>query len=229
MNYDALFLGSIGVLADTSELQRKAFNYAFDRFGLGWDWDWDTYARLLQQPSGRGRIDAFAQARGESDLVDPGAVYAVKQGAFETLAKSARLRARPGVSDLIAAAKASKAKCALVSTTAPRQINITFGIVRSDVRENSFDYIGSGEDVLHPKPAPDCYKLALDHFGLQPQNVLAVEDTPESAEAAMAAGITVIGFPGRAAYGRRFPAGVPVVECLTPGLLRMPRASVAAE
>ena len=229
MNYDALFLGSIGVLADTSELQRKSFNYAFDRFGLGWDWDWDTYARLLKQPSGRGRIAAFAEARGDSEAVDASAVYAVKQGAFEALARSAHLRARPGVTDVIAAAKASAAKCAVVSTTAPRQIDITFSIVRSEVRRESFDYVGSGEDVLHPKPAPDCYKLALEHFGLRPENVLAIEDTPESAEAAIAAGITVIGFPGRAAYGRSFPAGVPVVECLTSGVLRMPRTSVAAE
>ncbi|MEL6688921.1 MAG: HAD-IA family hydrolase [Pseudomonadota bacterium] len=229
MKYDALFLGSIGVVADTSDLQRRAFNHAFERFGLGWHWGWDTYAELLKQTSGRARIADYAETLGESDSVDPGAVYAVKQGAFDALVSGARLRARPGVVDLLAAARAAKTRCAFVSTTTPRQIATTFRAVGSEVQEAQFDYISSGEDVAHLKPAPDCYLRALDQLGLKAENVLAVEDTPESAQAAITAGITVIAFPGRAAYGRPFPAGVPVMECLTPGLLQMPRQTVAAE
>lgn len=229
MNYNALFLGSIGVLADTSDLQRQAFNVAFDRFGLGWHWDWPTYARLLETQGGRQRIADYAEAQGLSDVVDAGAVYAVKQGAFDALAKAACLKLRPGLDDLMSAAKAQGIRRAFVSSTSRAQIEATYEVLLGALDDSAFDYVGDRSQVSRAKPAPDIYEAALAALDLSPDAVLAIEDTPESAEAARAAGVTVIGFPGRAAYGRDFPAGVPVVECLTPALLTMPRMRVAAE
>lgn len=227
MTYDALFVGSIGVLADTSDLQRQAFNHAFDRFGLGWHWDWPTYVRLLQKQGGRQRIADYAEEQGVSDIVDAGAVYAVKQGAFDALARSSCLKLRPGLDDLLSAAGARGLKRAFVSSTSRAQIDATFEVLRGSVDESVFDHIGDRSQVARAKPAPDIYEAALTALDVAPDAVLAIEDTPESAEAALQAGIKVIGFPGRAAYGRDFPAGVPVVECLTPTLLSMPRARIA--
>ena len=34
----AILFGSISTIADTSELQRQAFNQAFKAHGLDWDW-----------------------------------------------------------------------------------------------------------------------------------------------------------------------------------------------
>ena len=34
----AILFGSISTLADTSELQRRAFNEAFEAHGLDWNW-----------------------------------------------------------------------------------------------------------------------------------------------------------------------------------------------
>lgn len=229
MNYDALFLGSIGVLADTSDLQRTAFNHAFDRFGLDWHWDWATYTRLLAKQGGRQRIADYAEERGMSDLVDASAVYAVKQGAFEALARSARLKLRPGLDDLMAAATQKGTRRAFVTSTSRAQIDTTYQVLNGALDDGAFDYVGDRSKVARAKPAPDIYIAALQALDLTPDAVLAIEDTPESAEAARAAGVTVIGFPGRAAYGRDFPVGVPVVECLTPALLTMPRMQVAAE
>lgn len=50
----ALLFGSIGTIADTSELQREAFNAAFLRHGLDWSWDRATYRALLTTAGGAG-------------------------------------------------------------------------------------------------------------------------------------------------------------------------------
>ena len=85
MGYKALFIGSIGVIAETSDLQRQAFNAAFERFGLPLQWDRASYAKMLRKPGGKARILAAAEEAGLADIVDASAVYAVKQGAFDAL------------------------------------------------------------------------------------------------------------------------------------------------
>ena len=54
MGMPAVLFGSIGALADTSELQREAFNEAFDAHGLDWNWSRDEYRALLAGQRRRG-------------------------------------------------------------------------------------------------------------------------------------------------------------------------------
>ncbi|MEM8591259.1 MAG: HAD-IA family hydrolase [Pseudomonadota bacterium] len=229
MEYRALFFGSIGVVSETSELQRQAFNAAFDRLGLDWHWDREAYARMLHIPGGRQRIAEAADAAGMTDIVDVGAVYAIKQGAFDALVASKGAPARPGVIELMKAAKARGMKRAFVTTTSRRQVDTVFRGLRSALGRSHFDFVGERAIVDEPKPAPEIYHVALSELGLEPEQVLCIEDTPESAQSALEAGIRVIGFPGRAAYAREFPQGVPVVEFLSPALLTVPAARIAAE
>jgi HAD superfamily hydrolase (TIGR01509 family) len=58
------------------------------------------------------------------------------------------------------------------------------------------DRILSVDHVSRPKPAPDLYREALSRAGLPRLETLVVEDTPTGIAAAMAAGISVIGFVG---------------------------------
>ena len=59
-----------------------------------------------------------------------------------------------------------------------------------------FDFVIASEDVEHPKPAPDCYLLAVERLGLRPQEVLAYEDSASGLAAAGSAGIQVIDVRG---------------------------------
>ena len=61
----ALLLGSISTVADTSELQRQAFNQAFEEHGLDWQWDQDQYRAMLsgkRRPGPDRRVRAVARA-----------------------------------------------------------------------------------------------------------------------------------------------------------------------
>ena len=50
--------------------------------------------------------------------------------------------------------------------------------------------------VKNEKPHPEIYKITLDKLNLQPEDCLAIEDTEESSNSAVNAGIKCIGFPG---------------------------------
>jgi HAD superfamily hydrolase (TIGR01509 family) len=58
------------------------------------------------------------------------------------------------------------------------------------------DRILSVDHVARPKPAPDLYREALARGGIARLETIVVEDTPTGIAAAMAAGISVLGFVG---------------------------------
>ena len=70
----AVLFGSISTIADTSELQRRAFNEAFASHGLDWEWSRDDYVSMLGSNGGAQRVADFASGRGED--VDAKAVHA---------------------------------------------------------------------------------------------------------------------------------------------------------
>jgi HAD superfamily hydrolase (TIGR01509 family) len=58
-----------------------------------------------------------------------------------------------------------------------------------------FGAIVTFEDVEHPKPAPDLYRLACARLGAPAPRCAALEDSPTGVAAAHAAGLYVIGVP----------------------------------
>ena len=56
----SILFGSIGVLTESSEIQRRAFNEAFKEFGLDWYWNVANYIKLLQKPGGLNRIAEYS-------------------------------------------------------------------------------------------------------------------------------------------------------------------------
>jgi HAD superfamily hydrolase (TIGR01509 family) len=54
----------------------------------------------------------------------------------------------------------------------------------------------SAEDVARGKPAPDLYEHAAAMMGVAPRRCIVVEDSPRGIEAALAAGMRVIGYAG---------------------------------
>ena len=58
--------------------------------------------------------------------------------------------------------------------------------------ENSLDEVLSREDVQNPKPGPEIYLLAAQKLGVEPQDCLVLEDSPNGVQAGVAAGMNVI-------------------------------------
>ena len=215
---NALLFGAVGTLAETSDMQRRAFNAAFAEAGLDWHWGRDNYTNLLTLPGGRARIAAFAERRGDS--VDAAALHAAKVGHFRRLVEREGLTPRPGVLDLMQEAHRHGIPVGLATTTTPATVALVLEALSGQIGRSEFRFVGDAVMVAQRKPAPDIYLLALERLGVEPGDALAIEDTPESAQSALAAGIATIAFPGEAAHLRSFPPACRRVDALTPDLLR---------
>lgn len=224
----AVLFGSIGTLAETSELQRRAFNAAFAEAGLDWHWDLATYARLLRRSGGRNRVARWATALGER--VDVEHLHRRKTALFHDMLATTDLPLRPGVAEVFSHVAATQnVRLALVTTTSGTTVDGLLGAVHPPIGRADFDAVITIDQVTQPKPSPECYALALRHLGLAPTEAIALEDSPESAAAAVAAGIPVLAIPGRFHKSAPFPDGVTALDVLTPEALGLHLDAPAAQ
>ncbi|MEJ6397583.1 HAD family hydrolase [Yoonia sp. 208BN28-4] len=218
MTYQAIFFGAIGTIVETTEMQRRAFNLAFVEAGVDWYWAPSEYEEMLKKSGGQARIQRFADHLGET--VDAAQLHADKVRIFGQLMRSEGLTLRDGVRDVIDSAKNEGMKIGFVTSTGKDQSDAIFEALGDNLNQDEFDYIGDASKIEKSKPAPDIYQDALKELGLSADDVLAIEDTPSSAEAAVAAGIETIGFPGEMTDETAFPRGVHIVKMLTPMVLQ---------
>jgi HAD superfamily hydrolase (TIGR01509 family) len=201
----AVLFGAIGTIVETSDMQRRAFNAAFKRLGLNWSWGREAYREMLRAPGGKARIAEYAAERGEE--VDADAVHRAKVAYFREFAREG-LEPRAGVLDVVKRAKAQGVKLGLATTTGSDTVDLIFEGLGDVLPRDMFGFVGDGDLVSRGKPSPEIYRLALSHFGISASQAVAIEDTPESAAAPIAAGIPTIAFPGDAARGRSFPVEI---------------------
>ncbi|GAB5449218.1 HAD-IA family hydrolase [Gymnodinialimonas sp.] len=218
----AILFGAIGTLVETSDMQRRSFNAAFEDAGLDWEWGREDYARLLRTPGGARRIEDYARDKGQE--VDAALIHEAKVAHFRARALAEGLELRPGVEAVVACARAEGVALGFATSTGAETVDLLFEGLGEALREEAFAFIGNRGLVAHSKPDPEIYQVALSQLGLSPDEAIAIEDTPESAEAALAAGVACVGFVGAEAIGRRFPAEVRVVERLEPAFFGLGRA-----
>lgn len=99
---------------------------------------------------------------------------------------------RPGILDYLAAAKELGLRIGLASSSKRAWIDkylAQLGI------GHYFETIRTAEDVALVKPHPELYELALKDLGVQPNEAIAIEDSPNGARAAAAAGMHYIVVP----------------------------------
>ncbi len=60
--------------------------------------------------------------------------------------------------------------------------------------EQTLDVVLAREDVNNGKPAPDIYLLAAETLGVEPQDCVVIEDSPNGVRAGVAAGRNVVAF-----------------------------------
>jgi len=73
---------------------------------------------------------------------------------------------------------------------------IELSLTRAGLAQRIGSAIFSADRVLRPKPAPDVYLLAAQEMGVAPARCLVIEDSRSGVTAALAAGMSVIGFLG---------------------------------
>ncbi len=197
MTPSAYFIGSIGVVAETSDIQRRAYNQAFREHGVDWHWDVETYKKLLRENGGRERLRRLGETRdGGLDEETVSSIHARKTEIACAEIRETGVPVRLGVQDLIALAKSSGTPLFFVTTTYRVNIEAIADGARPRLDLNDFDEILTTEDVTKTKPDPEVYLTALERLGLDGPSVLAIEDSETSLAAAKAAGCRTLATPG---------------------------------
>ena len=195
----AVIFGAIGVIAETSDLQRQAFNLAFAELRLNWTWDASTYRKLLTINGGQARLrhyrDADLSRSGVSDEMIA-ALHDRKTHHYSMLTLSGMLEPRPGVVFLMDACKAAAVPVALCTSTSIENVNSIRAALGDKLDFSAFASIMTIDKAGRVKPEPDAYLHCLSELGLAANEVVAIEDTPVSMASALAAHIRVISTPG---------------------------------
>ena len=214
----AIMFGSIGALAETSDIQRQSYNQALKEAGLNWQWDRDTYAQLLEQAGGKERLAMLAAATG-TDLSDEkiDEIHARKTELACAAMKDQGVGLRPGVAELVARAKERGMKLALVTTTYQPNIDAVFAAAGDAFSADDFNYIVDRDKVTEGKPSPEPYELALKELGIAAADALAIEDTATSVMSAKRAGIDTVATPGALTKDQDFWQADLVLDSLDDG------------
>lgn len=114
-------------------------------------------------------------------------LYAIKDRVFrETSIGPIR-----GVVEFIDALKQAGYPLAVASSSTIREIK---DMLDSLGIADRFDTLASGWEVEHGKPAPDIYLKASQGLGVEPEHCMVIEDAPNGAIGAKAAGMFCLGF-----------------------------------
>jgi HAD superfamily hydrolase (TIGR01509 family) len=81
-----------------------------------------------------------------------------------------------------------------VASNSPRSF-VQEVLARGGFDVDAFDACVTGEELDHPKPAPDIYLEACVRLDVDPAAAVALEDSPPGVASARAAGLFVIGIP----------------------------------
>ncbi|MEM6410384.1 MAG: HAD-IA family hydrolase [Pseudomonadota bacterium] len=204
MSQAAILFGSIGVIAETSNIQRRAYNQAFQEFDLSWYWDEATYRDLLTSAGGRARLARLSNEAGQP--IETNKVVAIH--ARKTAIACAEIRRdgvnlRSGVQDTIDLARSRDIALGFVTTT--YRENIDALLDGAGLSASIFSIILDRSDVSASKPAPDIYLEALKRLNASADAVIAVEDTAVSESAARTACIKTIVTPGEFTANQKTP------------------------
>ena len=190
---DALLFGSIGVLAETSEIQRQAYNQSFEEHGLDWYWNIANYCELLKTPGGKRRLKDFSNVSLPDDVID--SIHDRKESIFLEQLKS-DLSPRDGVADCIRVCRQKDIKIGFITTTSQRNIESLAQALDQHVDFEQFDLITTKSDVSKEKPNGEVYKFALSKIEVSAEKTIAIEDTEINQQAALENGIQCYLFAG---------------------------------
>ena len=212
MTIDALIFDVDGTMADTEEAHRTAFNFAFERYRLGWKWERGEYRELLKTTGGKERIATYiaqlpvaeAERKRLSQMIPD--IHGEKTKFYSSFVHDAAVPLREGVARLLDEARAVGLRLAIASTTTAVNIDKLLESTLGTRGAGMFSVIACGDQVRAKKPAADIYKLALQRLGLGADRAVAFEDSYNGMRSAVAAGLWTVVTPTFWTEGSDFSA-----------------------
>lgn len=203
MALEAIIIRADGALAETEDLRAKAFAQVFSEAGFEWKVTRDQFAASQRFGAARARMAHFVRQalKGRPETQDVSQlIKAMDRRAsklFGELIEGAKADPRPGIRDLVIAARQEGLRLALTSmlkrVDAERLLRNTLGAWAVD----AFTIVAVGEESEGDADAAHAhlYAAARDALGLRPDCCVALEATASGARGAEHAGFRVINTP----------------------------------
>ena len=192
-----VFFGSIGSIAETSEIQLEAYNRCFSEFGLSWRWSRSQYESMLVKAGGEVRIQDYALATktvlSNSEAAD---LYQKKSDLFLEIVKRKGASPRAGVVELMNQCKKNNVSIAWITTTTLQNIDAIQSALGDQVDFELFSFISNLNDCVELKPSPEIYIKSVKKLGGNPDHTVVVEDSNSGVLSAKGAGLYCIATPG---------------------------------
>ena len=186
-----LFFGSIGVLAETSNIQRDCYNQALRDYDTGLYWNVASYCELIRTPGGLDRLERLGIAPQIAQKI-----HQRKQALFAS-AIADGVPARAGITSLISYCISHDIQMAFVTSTTRQTIDGIMQALSDEIDFDDFSAILCADDVSRAKPDPAIYHRAMTMCGAdKADEVLVIEDTMANCAAAEAAGLRAVFYPG---------------------------------
>jgi HAD superfamily hydrolase (TIGR01509 family) len=198
----ALIFDCDGVLADTERYGHlPAFNETFAHFGLPVHWSDEQYAQRVLIGGGKERMASLltpdfvaannlpADDEGRRDMLAQWHRY--KTAAYTDMVAAGKMPARPGIARIVEQAAAAGWQLAVASTSAEPSVRAVLEHAVGADRAADFA-VFAGDIVPTKKPDPAIYQLAVTSLGVQPEQVVVVEDSGNGLQAALGAGLACV-------------------------------------
>lgn len=204
-----------GTLIDTEKYFKVYWRKAAEAFGFDMSEEQALALRSLGKPFAPALLKEWF---GEN--FDYGAVRDKRRQLMKEYLDTKGIELKPGAKEALHWLKQNNYRVALATATPVDRA--TEHLKETGIYEY-FDMIVSAAQVERGKPAPDVYLFACKQLGEQPEDCIAVEDSPNGVNSAYAAGLQVVMVPDQTdpdeALKEKLYACISSLEEL-PGVLR---------
>jgi beta-phosphoglucomutase-like phosphatase (HAD superfamily) len=220
MALEAIIFDVDGTLANTEhDGHLKAFNEAFDFYGLDWYWDNELYAELLSVSGGKERL-AYYIKKYNPDLKMPlsslkiAEIHRKKTDIFISKIADGEISLRTGVERLINEAMDENLRLGIATTTSFENVS---AILKSSLGKDglkNFEIIGAGDVVKNKKPSPEIYNYVLEKMNLSPRDCIAIEDSEIGFNSSTASGLKTVVTLSEYTMSKNFTGALVVLDHL---------------
>ncbi len=174
-----------GTLVDSVDLHARAWQEAFQHFGHEFTFD------QIRGQIGKGGDQLLPVFLSKDEVKSRGEEIQKYRGELFMREYMSQVKPFPDVRALFERILGQGWKIALASSAKEKEVQIYKDLVHvSDLLDSE----ASAEDAHKSKPHPDIFLAAVKHLkDVSPEDCVAVGDTPYDAEAALKAGMTVVG------------------------------------
>ena len=176
-----------GLVLDSEKLYTRFWMEAANELGYPMTWEQSLGMRSLNGKLGQRYLEScFGPG------IDYETVRAVRIRRMDAWIAEHGVEAKPGIRELLSYLHGHHIPCA-ITTSSPldrvRDHLTPLGLY------DQFDKLCSGYEVEHGKPEPDIYLYGASRLELQPEECLALEDSPAGIESAYRAGCLPVVIP----------------------------------